>query len=361
MAHVRRYDRYIARHVMTMSGLVALVLIALFSFISFIGDVDDAGQGSFGLLKLGAFTVLMMPTALYTLLPVIALLGTMAGMGVLSSQSELTALRASGISTFRLAGSALMAGVITATMAVALGDFVAPWTADRAERLKASARLGGGGAAVEVQRPAWLRVGNDVVHALNIQSPEVMGPVELFELDGAGALLAWSLIDEMRYDASRQRWQLSGVSRTEFADERVRSRTEAAAEWRGDLSPEVLQLLLLEADSTSIRGLMRLVDYLDANALDTVRAERSLWRKLMVPFTVLAMTFFAVPFVFGSMRDSGMGQRLFLGVLIGVAFFVINEVSLSIGQLFGWPAIVGAGLPSLALVVAGFWKLRRAR
>ena len=204
-------------------------------------------------------------------------------------------------------------------------------------------------------------MGNDVVHALNIQSPEVMGPVELFELDGAGALRAWSQIDEMRYDARRQRWQLSGVSRTEFADERVRSNTEAAAEWGGDLSPEVLQLLLLEADSTSIRGLMRLVDYLDANALDTVRAERSLWRKLMVPFTVLAMTFFAVPFVFGSMRDSGMGQRLFLGVLIGVAFFVINEVSLSMGQLFGWPAIVGAGLPSLALVVAGFWKLRRAR
>lgn len=55
------------------------------------------------------------------------------------------------------------------------------------------------------------------------------------------------------------------------------------------------------------------------------------------------------------------GSGCFLGVLIGVAFFVINEVSLSIGQLYGWPAIVGAGLPSVALLIAAFWKLRRAR
>lgn len=359
MAHVKRFDRYIARHVMLMSGLVALVLIALFSFISFIGDVDDTGQGGFGLLQLAGFTVLMMPTALYTLLPVIALLGTMAGMGVLASQSELTALRASGISTFRLSGSALMAGVIIAVMAVALGDFIAPWSADRAERLKASARMGD--AAAEVQRPAWLRVGDDVVHVLDIRSPVEMGPVELFELDRAGGLRAWSEIGEMRYDAERQGWRLFDVSRTTFFDNRVEVAREDEADWAGELSPEVLQLLLLEADSTSIRGLMRLVSYLEANALDTVRAERSLWRKLMVPFTVIAMTLFAVPFVFGSLRDGGMGQRLFLGVLIGVAFFVINEVSLSIGQLYGWPAIVGAGLPSVALLIAAFWKLRRAR
>lgn len=356
---MKRYDRYIVRHVMMMSGLVALVLIALFSFISFIGDVDDTGQGGFGLLQLAAFTVLMMPTALYTLLPVIALLGTMAGMGVLSSQSELTALRASGISTFRLSGSALMAGVVIAVMAVTLGDFVAPWTADRAERLKAGARMGE--TASEVQRPAWLRVGSDVVHVLNIRSPEVMGPVELFELDDQGGLRAWSDIGEMRYDASTQRWRLFEVTRTEFSADRVLSESQDEADWAGDLSPEVLQLLLLEADSTSIRGLIRLVSYLQANSLDTVRAERSLWRKLMVPFTVVAMTFFAVPFVFGSMRDTGMGQRLFLGVLIGVGFFVINEVSLSVGQLFGWPAVLGAGLPSVALVMAGWWKLRRAQ
>ena len=356
---MKRFDRYIVRHVLMMSGLVALVLIALFSFISFIGDVDSTGQGGFGLPQLAAFTILMMPTALYTLLPVIALLGTMAGMGLLSSQSELTALRAAGISTFRMTGSALMAGVMTAVLAITLGDLIAPWSADRAERLKTSARFGT--EAADVQRPVWLRVGEDVVHVLNIRSPEVMGPVELFELDGEGGVQAWSDIDEMHYDASTQRWDLRGVTRTEFSDSRVSSSQLETSEWDGALSPEVLELLLLEADSTSIRGLIRLVSYLEANSLDTVRAQRSLWRKLMVPFTILAMTFFAVPFVFGSMRDSGMGQRLFMGVLIGVAFFVINEVSLSLGQLFQWPSVVGAGLPSGVLVLAGIWKLRQAR
>jgi lipopolysaccharide export system permease protein len=356
---VKRFDRYIARQVLLMSLLVAMVLIALFSFISFIGDVDETGQGRYGLLQLAGVTVLMMPTALYTLLPVVALLGTMAGMGMMASQSELTALRAAGVSTFRLAGSALIAGLLTATLAVSLGDVVAPWTADQAEQLKTRTRFNAD--AERLQRPVWLRAGNHVIHAFNIEDAHTLGPAEVFEFDPSGRLLRWTEVARMTHQAGTTAWQLHDYTERRFFDQRIETAGGDQGLWNGSLDPDVLQLLLLEADSTSIRGLLRLVDYLDANGLDTVRAERALWRKITVPFTVLAMTFFAVPFVFGSLRDSGMGQRLFVGVLIGVGFFVVNEVSLSLAQLFQWPVIFGAGLPSAVLVVIGYWRLRRAR
>lgn len=351
---MKRYDRYLARHVLVMSGIVALVLVSLFSFISFVGEVDDVGQGGFGLPQLALYTLLLMPSGLYTLLPVIALLGTLAGMGVLASQGELTALRASGVSSLRLAGSALFAGLIMAAVTLFFGDWLAPTGSEQAERMRTAARMGVD--AGQVPRPVWLRTGDDILHVRRIESPEHLEKVDLFRLDGGGSLTAWARVEDMVYVDGR--WSLREVAVSRFEPNTVIPERIDTVDWDGALSPEVLRLLVLEADSASIAGLFRLVAYLDANDLDKVTAERALWRKLMAPFTVLAMTLFAVPFVFGSLRDSGMGQRLFIGVLVGVGFFVLNEVSGSLGQLYGWPPLIGAGAPSAALALIGFWRLQ---
>ena len=355
---MKRFDRYIAQHVLTMSAIVALVLIALFSFISFVSEVDDTGEGQFTLWALAQYTVLMMPAAMYSLLPVIALLGTLAGLGTLASQGELTALRAAGVSSLRLGGSALVAGLLMAVFTLAMGDWLAPWGQTQAERLRTVARSGVD--AGQVLKPVWLRAGDDVLHVRRVVSPDHLQQVDLFRLDGAGGLSQWARVEDM-VQVGGDRWRLDGVMASRFDADQVARLQAVAQDWDGELSPEVLRLLVLEAESASIVGLLRLVDYLERNALDAAEAERALWRKLMAPFTVLAMTLFAVPFVFGSLRDSGMGQRLFFGVLIGVGFFVTNEVSGSLGQLYGWPAVLGAGGPSAVLTAIGLWRLQGAR
>jgi lipopolysaccharide export system permease protein len=354
---MKRYDRYLARHVLVMSGIVALVLVSLFSFISFVGEVDDTGEGGFGLPQLALYTLLLMPSGLYTLLPVIALLGTLAGMGVLASQGELTALRAAGVSSLRLAGSALFAGLVLAAITLFFGDWLAPAGTEQAERMRTAARMGVD--AGQIPRPVWLRAGDDILHVRRVESPEHLENVDLFRIEGGGSLRAWARVADMVYADGQ--WTLRDGAVSRFAPNRVIPEPIDRIEWDGALSPEVLRLLILEADSASISGLFRLVAYLDANDLDKADAERALWRKLMAPFTVLAMTLFAVPFVFGSLRDSGMGQRLFIGVLVGMGFFVLNEVSGSLGQLYGWPPLIGAGAPSAALALLGLWRLQTLR
>jgi lipopolysaccharide export system permease protein len=354
---MKRFDRYLARHVLVMNGIVALVLVSLFSFISFVGEVDGIGQGNFGLPQLALYTLLLMPSGLYTLLPVIALLGTLAGMGVLASQGELTALRAAGVSSLRLAGSALFAGLLMAGITLLFGDWLAPAGTEQAERLRTAARMGVD--AGQIPRPVWLRAGEDILHVRRVESPEHLENVDLFRLEDGDRLAAWARVGDMVY--AEGRWTLKDVAVSRFEPNAVAPERLASVDWDGALSPEVLRLLVLEADSASISGLFRLVAYLDANALDKAEAERALWRKLMAPFTVLAMTLFAVPFVFGSLRDSGMGQRLFIGVLVGVSFFVLNEVSGSLGQLYGWPPLIGAGAPSAVLALLGVWRLQTLR
>src|SRR3546814_18329954 len=88
---------------------------------------------------------------------------------------------------------------------------------------------------------------------------------------------------------------------------------------------------------------MRLIGYLERNGLDASSYRLSLWRKLIAPLTVVAMMLFAVPFVLGSQRGGGAGQRLLVGILVGLVFYVINEVPASMGQLYCWPPLLAAG------------------
>ena len=84
-------------------------------------------------------------------------------------------------------------------------------------------------------------------------------------------------------------------------------------DWDATLSPDVLRLFVLEANSLSTPGLLRLIAYMVDNGLDASEYRLTLWRKLVAPITVMAMMLFAVPFCLGSQRGGGAGQRLLIG------------------------------------------------
>ena len=106
---------------------------------------------------------------------------------------------------------------------------------------------------------------------------------------------------------------------------------------------------------------MRLLQYLRENNLDSSVYALALARKVVAPFTVMAMMLFAIPFVLGPLRNSGAGQRLFVGVLIGLLFYVLNEVSANTGQIYGWNPLWSAGAPTLAFALIGLWRLTHVR
>lgn len=340
-----------------MSAIVALVLVALYTFISVVAEIDEVGEGGFGVAQLLAYSVMTMPAGLYTLLPIIAMLGTLAGLGVLAGQGELTAIRAAGVSTLRIGGSALIAGAVLAVLCLVLGDWLAPLGQRQAETYRTMARQGSD--AGVVLRPVWLRDGEHLLHIRRLLAEDHIADVEIYTLAAPGQLAALRHVGEARFDG--RRWQMRQVRETRFEPERILQSEQAELEWPGQLSPEVLRLFVLQANSLSIRGLFELVRYMDRNGLDATEYRLSLWRKLVAPFTVMTMMLFAVPFVFGSLRSAGMGQRLLVGVMIGVAFYVVNEVCASLGQLYGWPAFLAAALPTVALGTVGTLRLRVAR
>lgn len=350
-------DRYIIRTIYVLTALVGLSVTTIYAFTAFVGDLGDTGRGRYGIPQLLAYTLLNLPTGLALMVPIIAMLGTLLGLGQLAAQNELTAIRAAGVSNLRLGATTALAGLLIAVLAWVLGDWVAPGMRASAEALRSRAQTGSDAGALS--KPVWLREGDNIVRVGRLLSATTAERMTIYRLDGSDRLA--SIVEVERAQFADGRWLLHGVQRTSFAADRIQRDALPELEWSGGLSPEVLHLFVLEARSLSVDGLLRLIDYMDSNGLDAARQRLDLWKKLVAPATIMAMMLFVVPFVFGSMRSSGTGVRLLIGIVVGVGFYVVNEVSANLGLLYRWHPGLAAGLPTLLLVVVGLWRLQRAR
>jgi len=352
---MNKLDRYIIRSVLALTALVGLGLVTIYTLVVFISDIGETGKGSYGVLQVLEYSLLLMPSNLYILLPIVALLGSLLGVGALARSSELTAMRASGVSMLRIGGATLAAGALLGAFGYVLGDWLGP----AGEKLATSMRDEARGEKGTLDRSLWLRDADNVLRIRRLIAEDHARDVTVFRTDASGGLAQVSTVDEARYVDGR--WLMTGVKRTELHGGETKVVTLDQIEISSSITPNVLKLFILEGDVLSVRGLYNLVAYMEENKLDATKYRIWLWRKLVEPLTVMVMMLFAVPFVVGTLRDAGAGQRLLAGVLVGIVFYVMNKVSVSVGDLYQWPAPMAAGLPTAVLGVLALWRLRLAR
>ncbi|MBV8784251.1 MAG: LptF/LptG family permease, partial [Gammaproteobacteria bacterium] len=104
-------DRYLMRSILGSVALVVSVLLALGALFTFIDQQEDIGSGNYTALGAFWYTLLNLPLQAFELLPISALIGALLGLGSLARGSELTVIRATGVSVLRLAGMALIAAL----------------------------------------------------------------------------------------------------------------------------------------------------------------------------------------------------------------------------------------------------------
>lgn len=349
-------DRYVAKTVILGTALVLFILIALTAFFSFLGEVGRIGTGDYGLTDAIEYVLLSIPQQAWEMFPVAALIGTLVGLGGLASGSELVAMRAAGISLMQLARASVFGAVLLAIIALLLGDVVAPPAEQYAQYRRAVAAYGE--LSVAGGQGVWARDGRTFVNVRQLSDGQRIDGIYIFEFDDEGRLRRSAQAVAARYSADG--WALENVEETVIDAEGVASTTsESVRRWDTELSPDLLNLFVVDPGSLSAVGLYRYVTYLNANGLDATRYQHAFWAKLVAPISVIVMVLLALPFVTGSQRSGGASRRLMLGLLIGVAFFMVNRVLGFSGAVFDLNPVVLAWLPTLVLATAALYALRR--
>ena len=348
-------------------ALVALGFLSLFFFFDLVDELKYigrsnglAGEGNTYLLGHALLYVsLQLPNHLYELLPISVLIGTIFVMARLAQSSEFTILRTSGLGPWRALRLLLLMGGMFVVLSFAVGDYLAP-VADRgAQLLKAKYQ----GRITIGQTGAWLKekqtYSNSVVNVGALTSNNEMQGLRIFEFDNKGLVIsmteaasaqfrednAWLLKKTLRTDF-QIRPSLDGASKaTESANVSISRADEQR--WPTDISAEMVSVALLKPDRMSTYDLFNYVQHLKANGQTAQRYEIEFWKKVFYPLSCLVMVMLALPFAYLHFRSGSVTSYVFGGVMIGISFFLLNNVFGYIGNLQNWQPWLAAATPGL--------------
>ena len=348
-------SRYIFRVVLTTSLVALLVMLILDSFFQLLSQLEDIGRGSYDLSDVMIYLLLTVPRRLYETAPVALLVGGLLGMGSLATHSELVVMRASGRSRLSIVMAAMQAGFILSLAVAVLGEFIAPVS----ERLARTVRIEAGIIDGKFNQGLWARDGDMIVNIGAALPGPRLERIHIFGLDQRGTLTIIGNANGARFE--NDSWLLESARFSRIKPDELEQTLAPEIPWRSVLTPTTLEVLAVDPEDLALRELLTYIEYLKDNGLNTGSYELAFWTKILAPLSNLAMLFVAMPFAFGPQRGAGAGQRLVIGIFIGLMFFLMNRLLGNLVLLYGYSPVLGAAMPMILLYIAGYWMLRRLR
>ena len=372
---MRTVRRLLYRDIVWSVAFVAMAFLSLFFFIDFVDELEQVGRDGYTLWMAVARSLLELPGHFYELFPIAVLIGTIYSMARLAQSSEFTILRTGGLGPGRALWLLAIPGVAFALVTFVVGDYVAPWTEREAVLVKASAY---GGLSLG-QSGAWLKerrlVGTDDERSVsvNVAAAGVRGELKglrIYEFDRDGRLRTRIEAASAQVDDAGN-WRLHKVHRTDWpTPERAREGARLSAQdmaeaiWPSSLDTSVVAAALLPVQTMSTVELWRYSAHLTDQDQATQRHEIQFWKKALYPWACVVMVALALPFAYLHARAGGVSFKVFGGIMLGISFVLLNNVSGHLGLLRQWTPWMVAAAPSavyLLLSMAAFGWLVRYR
>lgn len=336
--------RYLAKEIFLATLLLLMALLALFALFDLINELDNLSKSNM-LFTVLLYVTLKQPAHVVVIFPVAALMGTLFAVTRLSMQSELTVMRAAGLSLTKLAGFAAVIGLGFSALTFLFGEFVAPAAEDAAKRMRLAATSSV--VAQEFRSGFWVKDGLSFVNIQTVTLDTKLLNMRIYEFDSAYRLASISLAKSAGFDSANNRWVLSDVEKTTFDGARARMDRLPVANWNSAMTPDLLAVLRVKPDDMSLLNLNSYIDHLRDNKQNSTRYQLAFWAKVFQPLAVVIMMLAAIPFAIQSQRASGVGGKLLLGIMIGLGFYFLNQLASHLAVLNDWPPVLTVIVPLL--------------
>lgn len=349
-------DRYLINTLIRTTALVLFVLMLLFAFFSLIDQLEDTGRGAFGIYNAFEYVALTMPRTVAELFPIGAVIGAMATLGLFARNSELTVIRAAGVSQQRLLIGLLKGGLLLVVIAMIISEGIAPY-AEQAAQQRRSLALSDQ-ISTDSLYGFWVRDGNSYINIRTLLPNNEFRGIHIYEFDKNNQLRTSTHAQSARYRDGR--WRLFEVNQVVISRDQVRRNSMAVASWDVGLNPDVINQVAVEPNQLSLPELLEYIDYLALNNQNTLRYRQALWSKIVYPFSILVLIALAVPLVRPEARSGAIGQRIFIGALIGILFHIVNQAMSHLGVVFQLNPIFSTLTPSVVVFAVTLWLIRRS-
>jgi lipopolysaccharide export system permease protein len=385
-------DRYFFVNIAQAVSFVLVAFLALAAFMDLTGELPAVGKGGYMLQHALLYVLLLVPGNMYQVMPVAALLGTIYTMAQFAQSSEFTIMRASSMSTRMTAWILFKIGIVFVVVTFIFGELVTPHTAPLAERVRLAAK--GATLSAEFRSGMWTKdtiheggskgrvTGSRFFNARQILPDGQLVDVRLFEFDNGMRMRALITAAGAVFGGNHT-WTLRDVTETQFTNSRtlpapgatlpngqtiqnsfgqdtagVTTRKLPALDLESEITPKILSVSRSDPERMSANELAVYTRHLAENRQETERFKIAFWRKLIGPLSIFVMMALALPFAYLQVRAGGVSFKIFVGIMIGVSFMLIDNLFSHIGMLSTWPAFVTAAAPSLLFLLLAVGALR---
>jgi lipopolysaccharide export system permease protein len=383
-------QKYFAITILQAVAFVMVALLALIAFMDLTSELPEVGKGGYMIQHAFLYVLMLLPGHIYEVMPVAALVGTVYAMAQFAASSEFTIMRASSMST-QMAGSMLFkVGVVLVIVTFIFGELITPRTAPLAEKLKLSAK----GAAVSqaFRTGMWTKdivrsegaqgavAGSRFFNARQVKPDGSLIDVKIYEFDNGFRMHSLITAESAVFEGNGK-WRLMQATETLFENSQpvpapgaegavnfgqehsiVATRQAEQMALVSEITPKILSVSSYDPDRMSANELAVYTRHLAENRQETDRFKIAFWKKLFDPLAVFVLMALALPFAYLHTRSGGVSLKIFIGIMIGVSFILINTLFSHLGMLSTWPPYITAIAPSLlflALALVALWWVER--
>ena len=373
--------RYVAKEVLIATLFVLVALVALIAFFDLVSQARNIGN-RYSISMALFLTMLKLPSRLYEVMPIAALLGAVYTMGRLASNSEFTIMRVAGLSPFRLAGMMTVPALILIAMTYCLGEWLTP-AADMMRNdmdnilfnRKLSARGYSSGVWVKDNVKEQQNAGQATVRFVNVHNliageHSRTGAWRVFEFDKDGSLIRVLHAPEANYISGRG-WHLKDAKVETLPKithdetpmvEKSSARKDVDLMLPSEMRPEILGVLTIKPERMGISDLWQYIAHLKETRQTSDRYQVALWSKVFYPLAIFVMLAVAMPFAYLNTRSGGVSIKIFAGLMIGISFYALNNIFSFLGVLNTWHPMVVAVVPTSVMLICAavaLWLLER--
>jgi LPS export ABC transporter permease LptG/LPS export ABC transporter permease LptF len=361
-------DDYVMREFLTNLALILSSFIVLFLFFTFFELMGDIIRNKTPLVTVGEYLLNLIPYIVYTVTPLCSLVAVLVTFGTLNRSSELTAMKATGISLYRMVTPVLVVALLLSAALFVFGETYLPDSNRRQEALRneikdkpAQTYLRPDRKWISGQAGAFGEPARIFYYQFFDADRDEFANLTVFELDPATfAVKRRIFAADVRWDPRVGQWIFDNGWQRTFAGET----TSSYAPFRVSTFPEMreppgyFKKEDLQSQEMSYGELSRYIRDLKQSGFDTMRLRVQLMRKLADPLVTLVMAILAVPFAL-SMGKKGSLAGIGTAIGLAITYWVVAGVFGAMGNVNTLPPVLAAWSPDVLFGLAGAYLLLR--
>ena len=349
---------YIVREILKGSFVAVILLLTLFNLFTFTDELKELGQGNYGLKEIFYYLALTSPSVFIELVPASALLGSLFILGAMGNNRELIAMRAAGLSVFGIIRAVMVAGAILVVISMLIGELVAPVTQRMAQMVRVSARQEQ--VLMNEKYGLWLREGKSFINVRQVVDDGNLADISIYDLDDQQHLHQAAHADQAVF-LGNQQWKMSYIKKSEISTEQMVASTQDSQLWKLSIAPNLLKMVIVSPNNLSLYDLAGYVSFLKKNHQKSQAFELAFWGRVVNPLVTFIMLLISAPFVIGVKRGVSVGERMMIGVIIGMGFNILDKTVGHLGLIYNLSPPLMAFIPSLAVLALALFAINRVK